>query len=372
VVDRGSLNQVLQQSAIVDLLDIIGGLPPEDRDRFLRLFQVEASLGHLVPPEHMNRWIDRYFGSLERVLTQKVVKVTNRETFEETLFNELRSRRPLEARIPAEFANEIAKTAPDPFCEPETNTPADTFGRIRGRHTITASNIAKYDGHHGVIIFDEHDPLAFSRELVVDAVRVAQEWYARSHAEDAAAIYPLFMWNCLWKSGASIPHGHAQVSLTRGHHYGKIELQRQAARRYQRTYGHPYFDDLFLAHQSLGLGRDLGGVRVMASLTPLKEKEIVLLTDRMSDDLAVAIFRVLQCMVESLNVVSFNLVIAQPPVVETEDDWSNIPVIVRIVDRGDPLNRTSDFGAMELYAASVVSSDPFRVAEVLWSNLFGR
>ena len=36
-----------------------------------------------------------------------------------------------------------------------------------------------------------------------------------------------------------------------------------------------------------------------------------------------------------------------------------------MVDRGDPMNRTADFGAMELYAASVVSSDPFKVAESL-------
>ena len=43
--------------------------------------------------------------------------------------------------------------------------------------------------------------------------------------------------------------------------------------------------------------------------------------------------------------------------------------MVRIVDRGDPLNRTSDFGAMELYAASVVSSDPFRVAESLFAEI---
>jgi hypothetical protein len=372
VVDRGSLNQVLEQSAIVDLLDIVNRLSDEERERFARLFQIEASVGHLVPPEHMNRWIDRYFGSLERVLTQKVVKVTNRATLEETLFNELRSRRPLEARIPAELAREIAKTAPDPFCEPELNTPTDTFGRVRGRRTITASNIAKYDGHHGVIIFDEHDPLAFSEDLVIDAVQVAQEWFARSHADDPTAIYPLFMWNCLWKSGASIPHGHAQVSLTHGRHYGKIELQRRAARNYAETYDRRYFDDLFVAHQTLGLGWEMGGVRTMASLTPLKEKEIVLYADNVGDELASAIFKVLQCMVEALNVVSFNLVIAQRPLVETEEDWSDVPVIVRMVDRGDPLNRTSDFGAMELYAASVVSSDPFRVAEALWSNLFGR
>jgi hypothetical protein len=369
VTDRSSLDTILQQRAIVDLVDIVGSLSTEERDRFNRLFRVESSIGHLIPPEHMNRWIDRYFGSVDRVTTQKVVKVTNRETLEETLFNELRSRRPLEARIPAELASEIAKTAPDPFCEPELNTPEDTFGRIRGRHTITASNIAKYDGYHGVIIFDEHDPLAFTRDIVLDAVAVSQEWFSLSHSEDPSAVYPLFMWNCLWKSGASIPHGHAQVSLTRGFHYGKVERQRRAADRYSSEFGSNYFDDLFMTHQSLGLGRELDGVRVMTTITPLKEKEVVLYADTVNDSLATAIFRVLQCMVEDLNVVSFNLVMAQPPLAPVVESWTGVPVMVRIVDRGDPLNRTSDFGAMELYAASVVSSDPFRVAEVLWASL---
>ncbi len=129
MTDRGAMNTVLQQRAIVDLVDIVGSFLLRIGIGSFASFAVEASVGHLIPPEHMNRWIDRYFGSVDRVTTQKVIKVTNRETLEETLFNELRSRRPLEARIPAELANEIAKTAPDPFCEPELNTPEDTFGR---------------------------------------------------------------------------------------------------------------------------------------------------------------------------------------------------------------------------------------------------
>jgi len=38
---------------------------------------------------------------------------------------------------------------------------------------------------------------------------------------------------------------------------------------------------------------------------------------------------------------------------------------VRILDRGNPMNRTVDMAAMELYASSVVSSDPFRVIEAV-------
>ena len=46
-------------------------------------------------------------------------------------------------------------------------------------------------------------------------------------------------------------------------------------------------------------------------------------------------------------------------------DWRRFPAIARLVDRGDPGNRTCDIGAMELYAASVIASAPFVVAAAL-------
>jgi hypothetical protein len=361
--------QVLAEKSILDLAELVDSLPGELRQTFYRLYHMSATVGEIVPPEHMYRWIERYFGSVDAVLRQRVVRVTNRYTFEGTLFNELRARRPLEARIPADLADEIAKTAPDPFCEPRLNTPEDTFGRVEGEYSLTASNIAKYDGFHGVVIFKDHDPLAFTRETVEDAIRVSREWFRRCWEEDREAVYPFFMWNCLWKSGASIPHGHAQISLTKGMHYGKIERQRATAEFYRVQNHRDYFTDVYDVHEALGLGTEIDGVRVMANLTPLKEKEIVLTAPAVDQKLASVVYKVLRVLVEDLSVSSFNLVIWEPPLVDTGEDWAGVPVTVRIVDRGDPLNRTSDFGAMELYAASVVSSDPFRVAESLWPGL---
>ena len=54
-----------------------------------------------------------------------------------------------------------------------------------------------------------------------------------------------------------------------------------------------------------------------------------------------------------------------PPLSPDGEDWWRFPPLARIVDRGDPANKTSDIGAMELYAASVIATDPFRVAETL-------
>lgn len=358
-------DQSTDQKSVVHLDELVDHLSPEDQEIFHRLFQVTVTTGTLVPPDHMGRWIERYFGSVEAVREQRVVKVTNKYTLESTLFNELRARRPLEARIPAELADEIAKSAPDPFCEPELNTPEDSFGRIRGRHSITAGNIAKYDGYHGVIIFNDHDPLSFSEETVIDALEVSRKWYDQCHALDAGAVYPFYMWNCLWKSGASIPHGHAQLSMTKDMHYGKVERARRSAAEYRELYDASYFDDVYRLHEQLGIGWETGNIRVMANITPLKEKELVLQADAVTPELGRSIYKALRCMVEDLSVVSFNLAIWEGPLSDDGNEWGDFPVTVRIVDRGDPLNRTSDFGAMELYAASVVSSDPFRVADSL-------
>jgi hypothetical protein len=370
VIDSArSTRSQLQQRQVVDLDRIVQELPDEQRHLFERLYSVSATVGRLNPPDHMRRWIDKYFGGVDAVAEQKVMKITNRWTLEGSLFNELRARRPLEARIPADLADEIARTAPDPFCEPELNTPEDSFGRVRGQYAITASNIAKYDGFHGVVIFSEHDPLAFTRASVQDAIAVAQQWFQQSHAVDPSAVYPLIMWNCLWKSGASIPHGHMQVSLSREMHYGQIEHLRRTAAEYRRQHGSDFFDDTYAIHEALGIGVERNDVRVMAHLTPRKEKECVLFGNVLDEAFVDVLYEVLHCLTGVLNVVSFNLVVWLPPLTETGEDWSEFPVIVRMVDRGDPLNRTADFGAMELYAASVVSSDPFKVADALWNCL---
>jgi hypothetical protein len=53
----------------------------------------------------------------------------------------------------------------------------------------------------------------------------------------------------------------------------------------------------------------------------------------------------------------------------TGEDWDGFPAMVRLVDRGDSKKVTSDIGAMELYASSVISSDPFEVAKMLRETL---
>jgi hypothetical protein len=354
-----------KQASILDLDEIVGGLDPQDRALFEGIFQVSVAEGRLVPPKSMHPWIRRHFGSVEATCRQKIIKVTNLVTLEGALFNELRSRRPRDVKEHLILLEEIESHRGDPFCQPETGTPEDTFGRVRGRHCLTASNIAKYDGFSGVVIFNEHDPLRFERDSVYDYIDTSIQWAHKAHQTDPQAKYFFLMWNCLWKSGATLVHGHFQMTLTRHMHYPKVERLRRAALEYRARCGRDYFVDLYHTHRLVGCAFESDGCRVLAHLTPVKEKEVLILCHSVDDGMKEAIFQVAQAMTKAMGVASFNLALYMPPLAPVEEDWSGFPLIARMVDRGDLANRHSDMGGMELYATSVVASDPLAVARVL-------
>jgi hypothetical protein len=150
-------------------------------------------------------------------------------------------------------------------------------------------------------------------------------------------------------------------------HYPKVEHLRRVAANYTAEYGSDYFDDLYHVHDALGLSFPCpDGVKGFAGLTPIKDKELTLIGDSIEDEaLHQAVAAALKTYVEDLGVSTFNVAFYAPPLGPADEDWSGFPVVVRLVDRGDPASRTSDMGAMELYAASVVASDPFAVAATL-------
>ncbi|MDO8670985.1 MAG: hypothetical protein Q7O66_06085 [Dehalococcoidia bacterium] len=350
---------------ITEIESLLCSLPGDSQKIFNQIFQLSTTTGRLDPPEQMHQWIEKFFGSVEAVKEQKVVKTMNTVTFDGALFNELRAKRPIETKINSSLFDEIEKNIGDPLCNPLTGTPADVLGRITGQASVTASNIAKYDGFHGLVVFNQHNPLNFTKEMVIDYLDTAWQWALKAHRVDPAAKYYFFMWNCLWKSGGSLLHGHAQMTLSRDFHYARVEQWRRGAICYGDQFGANYFDDLYQVHRDLGLGFEHKGVRVMAYLTPIKEKETLLISSGLDANLKEAIFTALDCLYRRLGVTTFNVAIYLPPMAPASEDWRGFPTIVRIVDRGDPMNRTNDIGAMELYACSVISSDPFAVARVM-------
>ena len=255
----------------------------------------------IAPPPEMEPWLARTFGEVEATLRQRIIRVTNRWTFEGATFNPLRSRRPGSGatqtarqapaqagplELPPELRERITATEGDDFCDPEHRTPADSFGRVRGQHVVTAANVAKAEGWHSVAIFDRHDPLAIDAALIADLLAVAGAWAQRAHEAENAARYFFLLWNCLQRAGASLIHGHAQMTLSTTMAHARVELWRAAAARYRQETGGDYFADLAAVHAALGLAVPVvdSPVTMFASLTPAKEREFVLLADPWRDD----------------------------------------------------------------------------------------
>lgn len=374
-------------SNIFSLADMVFSLPDERQARFGRIFHMTSTVGQVVPPRAMEDWIHERFSTVETVTKQHIIRVSNLVTMEGALFNEVRTLRPIQPPSP-ELLKEITQAEQgQAFCDPETLTPADTFppeesepGRVRGKYCVTASSLVKTDGYHGLVLFEDHNPLSFTQEQLSDYLDVAWKWAELAHQEDPQARFYLVMWNCLPRAGASVVHGHLQMLLTRDVHYPKVEAWRQAAEGYRQRYGQNYFDDLFEIHADLGLGFTSQGVRVMASLTPICERETLVMADvedyarpgAFSQTFKQALFLALDTFINRLRVTAFNVVIYVPPLWETGEAWHGFPAIARLVDRGHPHQKISDIGAMELYAASVVTTDPFRVAEALRANLISQ
>jgi hypothetical protein len=303
---------------------------------------------------------------------QTVVKVTNLATLDATLFAPLRAHRPIDGPTHGDdLAAQLSATGGDPFCNPTTGTPANTFGRARGRRITTGANAALADAHHGVLVFHLHDPLGFDEDLVRDVLATGRAWAEQARAEDPSAANYLLIWNCLWRAGGSIVHGHAQALLGSGPQYARLARFRRDAAAYRDSYKTSLVADLVALHRDLGLVTDgAAGVSVLAHVTPIKEREVLVVGQPGMDErdpvFTDAVASTLVAYRDRLGVRSFNLALWRPPLDATRDGpWSDMPPIVRMVDRGDPFQRASDIGAMELYGTSIVGSDPYDVIAAL-------
>jgi len=348
------MNQLMK--SILSLSKYVKNLSKKDKDLFSRIYTVTEDVGALKIPKEMKEWVVSRFGSVRAVENQKIVRVDNNVTCESALFNELRAMRPIEANNNENTQKFIKEKIGGDFCNPNTRTAEDTFGRVNGSRSVTGSNIAKYDALHGLVIFKEHNPLKFSLSDVKDYLEIAEKWIKKGYKKYPERKYPYIMWNCLWKAAASIAHGHMQIVLAKNRHYGGIERLRRFAEGYSKVFKSDYYDDIYRVHKSVGLAFEKKNNIVLTYLTPVKEKETIIISKSIKN-CSEAIYRALKAYL-GIGVESFNIGIYLQPL---DNSW-NMPVIARLVDRGSLSNNTVDIGGMEIFAGSnVIASDPYKV-----------
>lgn len=315
-------------------------------------------------------WVIRQFGSVQAVEQQTIVRVNNRYTGESAVFNELRAKRPIESPIcPDDILQRLERTDGCTFCNPENQTPSDLTGRVRGKHSVTASNVAKYDAHHGLVIPTSHSPQQFTAEKTRDYLTVALEWFRQQRAVDKDAACPYLMWNVLWRAGGTIIHGHLQMTMSTGGHYPAVERFKRAGDDYSLfgANGKDFFYDLYRAHEALGLGFMRSGSRIIAELTPRKEKGVMIIRN-LADwsefpQLAEPVHHVLKSY-QAMGAQSFNVLFFLPAL-PLDNGWYRFPAIVRFIDRGPLTGNASDIGGMEFAEMPVIGTDPYKVMQQL-------
>jgi hypothetical protein len=356
-------------TSVLELPARIQSLSGDARVRADRLLEVRAISGTTDPPASLEPWLATTFGSVGDVRDQSLLRVTNLGTLDAAIFAPLRARRPVDGPDHArDLAAEIAATEGDPFCDPAHGTPANSFGRVRGERMLSGANAAIADAHHAVLVFDDHDPLAFDDLLVTDLFTTGRAWADRARDTDPQAGTYLLLWNCLWRAGGSIIHGHAQALLGTGRHHARVERFKRDADAYRARHGTELAADLVAVHRDLGLTVERGGIATLAHLTPTKERELLVVgppgTDERDPAFAASVANALLAYRDRLGVRSFNLALWRPPLTDDgtiASGWEGFPTIAWLVDRGDPFIRPSDIGAMELYGTPIVGSDPYEV-----------
>jgi len=373
-------------ATITELKELIDEMPEDQRQVFDRIFYVSSSVGEVVIPDTCEGLAWQYFGNkneygwntekpgsvTERLEKQKIIRVRNKLTGEEALFNELRSSRPGMRQedvggLKKEVLTYIEKARVACYmCHPEELTANDVFGRIEGEHCVTGANIAKYDAWSGMLYFRSHSPLEFGLEELSDYIDTAFEWFRRVHKETNEEFeYPFLMWNCLERAGASRVHGHMQMLLAKEMAYAEVENLRQASQNYKKEnkkenkVNPDYFKDLFSVHEALGLGIERGSV--LAYITPTKDKEVMIIGKNV-DDVKKPAYETLRCFIDRLGVFAFNFVIQMPPLV-SRPGWEDFPYVARVIDRGPSLKLGTDIASMELYGSKVIGADPFKVID---------
>lgn len=357
-----AVQEAVERRTIAQLPDLVDDLSGDDRAAFSLIMGVSVQVAEL----RSNTL------SLDGLSNQPAIKIHNRPERIVAKINRIRALRPQESVDVSILDAEIkAKEGNDDFCleKFETQTPFNIFGRIRGLSSATGANLYAASKFHGVLPFSDHDPrIPPKRSQFLDYLDVADRFYEAAHMADERAIYSSYGQNNLERAGASIwYHGHAQLQQELDSHEGLIEGLLDVFHNYRWKNGRDYFEDLFRAHQAVGLGMDCNGVMVMPFLTPLRDRHIRMVAYSFDEPQRDVLFRILRYFMDEdgFGAKAFNFSIGYRPISYDGRDWGGFPAIIaEIIDRGNISKRNNDVGFSEgLLKSPITTTDFYRVQD---------
>ena len=144
-----------------------------------------------------------------------------------TLINIRRAERAKQAEAVSRPSEEVtvATARGCPFCPERVEEATPRFppevlpeGRLRRGQCLLFPNMYAFGEYHAVALLSRAHFLdldEFTQRMIVDNLLAAQEWMRAVHRRDRGARWPVYIWNHMPPSGASIVHPHTQLLLRR-------------------------------------------------------------------------------------------------------------------------------------------------------------
>ena len=250
----------------------------------------------------------------------------------------------------------------------------DDSGRITVGECTLFPNLHPFTEFHAVATITERHYLEldeFASKMIEDNLAASRKYIAAVNRHCADAVYPVWLWNHLPPSGASILHPHAQVSVERAP-VPELEAVLRKSKKYLRDNGVNFWQEFIAVEKKSGerfIGENVS-VAVIASFAPRGNREVQIISKRLSNladfdkrhthDFADAIVRVLRGY-KAMGMNSFNLVTYSAAIGDRSEHFR---FSARIMSRPvfQPLY-TNDAGSIErFYGISIIEAMPEQVA----------
>jgi UDPglucose--hexose-1-phosphate uridylyltransferase len=247
-------------------------------------------------------------------------------------------------------------------------------GRIAVGGCALFPNLHPFTEFHAVARLTELHYLEldeFTPKMIEDNLAAVRKYIAAVNRHCDDAVYPVWLWNHLPPSGASIMHPHAQVSVERAP-VPELEVVLRKSKKYLRENGVSFWQELIDTERKAAerfIGEN-ASVAVLASFAPRGNREVQIISKRVSNladfdkrhthDFAEAVIRVLRGY-KMMGMNSFNLVTYSAAI---GDPLEHFRFSARIMSRPvfQPLY-TNDTGSIErFYGISIIEAMPEQVA----------
>ncbi|KAK7493952.1 hypothetical protein BaRGS_00014834, partial [Batillaria attramentaria] len=243
------------------------------------------------------------------------------------------------------------------------------FHRVESKHSFSASNAFKVDTLHALFALKQHDPLRWSLEQYMDLMNLTVTWFQKANNHIQGARFPSVIWDVLPKCGASQVHPHLHGFLDVERYHGVVEAWRLGAQDYYSRTGTNFYADMADVALALGLGVSYKSAVAFASIVPRKDHEIVVMAPSAGNDFFQLVYFVLRAFIDDLGKFCFSMGLGYPSVVDEE---GRIPAYARIITRGAVTEIRADMSSLELFAATNVNVDPFKVIQLVRDSLHKR